>query len=132
MADELTVEQTNSNHITILHLAGHLHGATEGIFMDHVHRVKESGARYVLVDLSGVEVITSAGLRALHNGFKTFTPVDEVEKWQKEHPGEIYKSPYFKLAGASGNVYYVLNLAGFLHNIPIFPTVQEALNFFEN
>jgi len=130
MADELTVKQTN-NHVTVLHLSGHLHANTEGTFMDYLSRAKDSGARFLLVDLCGVEVISSAGLRALHNGFKMFTPTDEVEKWQKENPGDIYKSPYFKLAGASGNVYYVLNLAGFLHNIPIFPTLQDAINSFE-
>lgn len=130
MADELTVEQTD-NHVTVLRLQGHLHANTEGTFMDYVHRAKDSGARFLLIDLSGVEVISSAGLRALHNGFKMFTPTEEVEKWQNEHPSDIYKSPYFKLAGASGNVYYILNLAGFLHNIPIFPTMQEALDSFE-
>lgn len=130
MTDTLTVTRTD-NHITVLHLTGALDAGTEGTFMDHVRRVKESGARFLLVDLSGVEIITSAGLRALHNGFKMFTPTEEVEKWQKENPGDIYKSRYFKLAGASGNVYYVLNLAGFLHNIPIFPTIQAALDSFE-
>jgi hypothetical protein len=130
MTDKLIVTQTN-NHIPILHLKGHLDASTEEIFLDFVRRVKESGARHLLVDLGNVDIITSAGLRAFHNGFKLFTPMDEVETWQKEHPGDIYKSPYFKLAGASADVYYVLNLAGFIHNIPIFPTLQEALDSFE-
>jgi hypothetical protein len=130
MTDKLIITRTD-NHIPILHLKGHLDASTEGVFLDYARRVKESGARHLLVDLSNVDIITSAGLRAFHNGFKLFTPMDEVEKWQKEHPGDMYKSPYFKLASASTDVYYVLNLAGFIHNIPIFPTLQEALVSFE-
>ena len=58
--------------------------------------------------------ITSAGLGALHNIYKLFTPQEEVDTWEQEKHGEPYKSAYFKLAGASPSVYYVLNIAGFL------------------
>ena len=129
MNDKLVITRTDNN-IPILHLKGPLDAGTEGIFLDYARRVKESGARHLLVDMGNVDLITSAGLRALHNGFKLFTPMDEVEKWQKGNPGDIYKSPYFKLAGASTDVYYILSLAGFIHNIPIFPTLQEALDSF--
>jgi hypothetical protein len=130
MIEKLSITQTD-NHVPILHLKGNLDASTEGVFLDHARRIKESGARYLLVDLSNVDFITSAGLRAFHNSFKLFTPMNEVEQWQKQNPGDIYKSSYFKLAGASPEVYYVLNLAGFLHNIPIYPTLQEALDSFE-
>ncbi|HEX2697931.1 MAG TPA: hypothetical protein VHM28_09495, partial [Anaerolineales bacterium] len=59
-----------------------------------------------------------------------FTSHEEGETWERDHPGEVYKSPYFKLAGASSNVYYVLSIAGFLRNIPIYPTVDEAMKSF--
>jgi hypothetical protein len=48
---------------------------------------------------------------------------------KKEH-GDPSISPYFKLAGASNNVYYVLDFSGFLHNIPIYPGVDDALGSF--
>jgi len=130
MIDKLSITQTD-NPIPVLHLKGHLDASTEGVFLDRARHIKESGARFLLVDLTNVDFITSAGLRAFHNGFKLFTPLNEVEQWQKQNPGDVYKSSYFKLAGASPDVYYVLSLAGFLHNIPIFPTLQEALDSFE-
>lgn len=129
MADNLIITQT-SDRIPILHLQGHLTALTAETFINYARLVKESGARFLLVDLSGVGIITSAGLLALHNGFMSFTPHDEIEKWQHDHPGELFKSPYFKLAGASPDVYYILNLAGFIHNIPIYPNVEEAIDSF--
>ena len=130
MADNLTITQTD-DRVLILQLQGHLTAHTADTLTDYARLVKESGARFVLVDLSGVGMITSAGLLALYNCCMNFTPHAEIEVWQKAHPGEIFKSPYFKLAGASPDVYYVLNLAGFIHNIPIYPSIEEALVSFE-
>jgi hypothetical protein len=121
----------SGERVKVLRLSGKLDGQTEGLFVDAARRAKDSGSQFLLVDLGGVEMITSAGLRALHKGFKLFTPNEEVEAWQKENPDGLFKSPYFKMAGASQNVYYVLNLAGFLHNIPIYPDVEAALASFE-
>jgi hypothetical protein len=75
-------------------------------------------------------MISSAGLGALHNIYKLLTPKAEIEAWDKEKHGEPYKSAFFKLAAAPANVYYVLNIAGFLSNIPIYPDLQAALESF--
>ena len=77
-----------------------------------------------------MEFIASAGLGALQQIFKLFTPAQEMHDWMKRGHGEPYKSPYFKLSGASPDVYYVLNLAGFLQNIPIYPDLAGALESF--
>ena len=50
--------------------------------------------------------------------------------WEKDKHGDVYKSPYIKLVGASTNVYYVLNISGFLQNIPIYPNLEDALKSF--
>ena len=129
MAQAFTLKKTDGR-ITILHLAGHLDGQAEAQVSESAHQAQTAGVKFLIADLSEVEMITSAGLRALHNVFKMFTPHEEVEAWQKEHKGEVYKSAYFKLAGASPEVHYVLSIAGFLQNIPIYPNVQDALNSF--
>jgi hypothetical protein len=59
-----------------------------------------------------------------------FTPGEEIEAWKRGNYGEPYKSAYFKLAGAAPNIYCVLNIAGFLSNIPIYPDLESALNSF--
>jgi anti-anti-sigma regulatory factor len=65
--------------VTILHLNGHLHGNTESQLLDRARQALEDGSKYLLLDLSGVEVLTSAGLRAIHNIFNLFTPTTDVE-----------------------------------------------------
>ena len=87
-----------------------------------------AGTRFLLIDLQALEMISSAGLGALHMIYKMFTPGAEIEAWEKEKHGEPYKSAYFKLASAPANIYYVLNIAGFLSNIPIYSDLQGALD----
>ena len=115
--------------VTILHLSGHLHGTTEAELLDRARQAKEDGAEHLLLDLSGVEVLTSAGLRAIHNIFNLFTPQSDRDVI-KQHGEEPYKSPYFKLVCPNPNVYYVLNIAGFLQNILIYNDMDEAVASF--
>lgn len=115
--------------VTILHLRGHLHGTTESELLDRARQAKEDGSEYLLLDLSGVEVLTSAGLRAIHNIFNLFTPQSD-QALIKQHSEEPYKSPYFKLACPNPQVYYVLNIAGFLQNILIYNSLEDAANSF--
>lgn len=117
--------------VTILHLSGHLHGNTEREVLDRARQAQEDGSKYLLLDLSEIEVLTSAGLRAIHNIFKLFTPQSET-KVTHEPDSEPYKSPYFKLVCPNPNIYYVLNIAGFLQNILIYNNMEEAVNSFAN
>ena len=115
--------------VTILHLRGHLHGETERQLVDHAHQSHDSGSKHLLLDLSGLDVLTSAGLRAIHNIFNLFTPQNDVDVIHL-HGTEPYKSPYFKLVCPNPQIYYVLNIAGFLQNIPIYNDLDEAVNSF--
>ena len=115
--------------VTILHLSGHLHGNTESQLIDRARQAQEDGSKYLLLDLSGLEVLTSAGLRAIHNIFNLFTPQSDVKLIQ-QHGEEPYKSPYFKLVCPNPQIYYILNIAGFLQNILIFNSMDEATNSF--
>lgn len=115
--------------VTVLHLSGHLHGDTEGQLMQVIRQLHQDGSRHLLLDLSGVDVLTSAGLRAIHTTFMLFTPQSDLALI-KQHRDEPYKSPYFKMVCPNPNIYYVLNIAGFLHNIPIYNDVNEAISSF--
>jgi len=129
MPDSLTITKTEGR-VPIFRLDGRLTASTEAQFVAAARQLKDSGARDLLVDMSGVDMLTSAGLRGLHSALLIFTPRAEIDAFQKANPGELFKSPYFKLAGASPQVYSVLSMAGFLHNIPIYPDVQQALGSF--
>ena len=131
MSDELTITSSSAAgnpNVTVFHLNGVLDAASEDVLYDKACQAFDSGVDYLLLDMGNLTHISSAGLRALHNIFKKCTPEEEFEAARGS--GEPYKSPYFKLAAASSEVYYVLNLAGFLHNIPFYPTLEDALNSF--
>jgi anti-anti-sigma regulatory factor len=115
--------------VTIFHLSGHLHGNTERELLDRARQAQEDGSRHLLLDLSGLEVLTSAGLRAIHSIFNLYTPQSDHELIRK-HGDEPYKSPYVKLVCPNPNIYYVLNIAGFLQNILIFNDMAEAAGSF--
>jgi anti-anti-sigma regulatory factor len=117
--------------VTVLHLSGHLHGNTEQELVDRARRAHEDGSKYLLLDLSGVDVLTSAGLRAIHKIFNLFTPPRDAEII-RQHRDEPYKSPYFKLVCPNPEVYYVLNIAGFLQNILIYNNVEDAIASFSD
>jgi ABC-type transporter Mla MlaB component len=132
MMSELNI--TNSqvqgeNSVAILHLSGHLHGNTEDQLLDRARQTYEDGSKYLLLDLSGLEILTSAGLRAIHKIFNLFTPQSDMEII-RQHGEEPYKSPYFKLVCPNPGIYYVLNIAGFLQNILIYNNMEEAVNSF--
>jgi len=115
--------------VTILHLNGHLHGATENQLHDHARQSHEDGIRHLLLDLSGLEVLSSAGLRVIQNIFKLFTPPDDVEVMHK-HGDEPYKSPYVKLVCPNPQIYYILNITGFMQNLLVYNNMDEAVKSF--
>ncbi len=126
----ITASQIQGNVlVTILHLSGHLHGNTEPELLDRARQAQEDGSKYLLLDLSDVEVLTSAGLRAIHNIFNLFTPQSDANII-RQHGKEPYKSPYFKLVCPNPNLYYILNIAGFLQNIPIYNDMDGAIDSF--
>jgi anti-anti-sigma regulatory factor len=115
--------------VIVLHLKGHLHGATEGYLLDRARQVKEDGGKHLLLDLSELEVLSSAGLRAIQNIFKLFTPQDDMELMHR-HGEEPYKSPYMKIVCPNPQIYYIFNIAGFLQNILVYNNLEEATNSF--
>ncbi len=127
---DITVSQIQSDiPITILHLSGHLHGPTEQELLDHAHRAHEDGARHLLLDLSNLDVLSSAGLRAIQNIFKLFTPKRDLEIISL-HGEEPYKSPYLKLVCPNPQHYYILNITGFLQSLLIYNNLEDATNSF--
>ncbi|HJS18543.1 MAG TPA: STAS domain-containing protein [Anaerolineales bacterium] len=129
---ELTIDLTQTEGdvpVTILRLSGHLHGETEGQLLERARQAYEEGSKYLLLDLSGVDVLTSAGLRAIHNIFNLLTPKSDVEIIH-QHREEPYKSPYFKMVCPNPHIYYVLNIAGFLQNILIYNDMDQAIHSF--
>jgi hypothetical protein len=131
MGDMLTITKKVEGDVSVLHLAGRLDGQSEDVLLKFAQAEYAVGVRLLLLDLEELDMLTSAGLRAFHNIYKLFTPSTDIVEWEKNHPNEPYKSTYFKLAGTTPEIYYVLNVAGFLHNIPVFADLQDGLSSFK-
>lgn len=115
--------------VMILHLKGHLHGPTERELLDRASQSYEDGSKYLLLDLSELEVLGSAGLRAIQNIFKLFTPPSDMEALQRRG-AEPYKSPYVKLLSPNPQIYYVLSITGFIQNLFIYNNLDDAVKSF--
>jgi len=120
-----TSQIQGDTNVAVLHLSGHLHGPTEKELLDHVQQAREGGATHLLLDLSNLEVLSSAGLRAIQNIFKLFTPQSDLES-MKARGEEPYKSPYLKIVCPNPQLYYIFNIAGFLQNLLIYNSLDEA------
>ena len=115
--------------VTILHLSGHLHGATEQQLLDSARQAYEDGVRHMLLDTTSLDVLSSAGLRAIQGAFKLFTPQQDVDEIRRHGSGP-YKSPYFKMICSNPEIFYILNITGFVQNILIYNNMEEAVKSF--
>ena len=106
--------------VTIFHLRGWLDAQSENDFVGWANEAYEQGARYLLLDLSELDTLTSAGMRAIQKVYKQFTP-----------EGADKENPHLKLSSAPPTVYHALKMAGFLLSIPMYESVQSALDSFK-
>ena len=126
----ITTSQIQGNvSVTVLHLKGHLHAGTEKDLLERARQAHEDGSKYLLLDLSGLEVLSSAGLRAVQNIFKLYMPQNDLDLMH-QHGDEPYKSPYLKIVCPNPQIYYIFNIAGFLQNILVYNNLEEATNSF--
>ena len=132
MMSELTITTSQIQgkvSVSVLHLKGHLHAGTEKDLLDRARQTHEDGSKHLLLDLSELEVLSSAGLRAVQHIFKLFTPQSDTELIH-QHGDEPYKSPYLKIVCPNPQIYYIFNIAGFLQNILIYNNLEEGANSF--
>lgn len=123
METTLTVtreELQANNPITVLHLHGWLDAKGEETLLAAARAAYSEGARYMILDLAGVETLTSAGMRAMHKVYKLYTPAEERMKMIR-----------VKICNAPVQVNNILGITGFLLNIPSYRTMQSALDSFE-
>ena len=122
-------QEQGKSLVTVLHLNGQLDGSTESQLLETARQAHEEGAKHLLLDLSELTMLTSAGLRAIQNILRLFTPQEDKDLIRM-HGEEPYKSPYFKLVCPNPQIYYILNISGFLQNLLIYKDMQEAMQSF--
>ena len=119
--------------VTVMHLAGRINLGNASEIEQKAREIYQEGSRYLVIDLSQVESLTSAGLRVLHIIYKLYrdaTPAEMGEGALDASDASSIKSPYIKLAGPSTDIRRVLKIAGFELFLEIYDTVDEAVASF--
>lgn len=117
--------------VTVLQLRGDLNstdpleGRSQELF--------DEGTRNLILDLTEVNYISSAGLRAIHAIYmmlRSVDPEDEASAVRGITRGS-YKSPHLKLVNPSKNGMKALATAGYDIFLDIFHNVPDAVDAFQ-
>lgn len=121
--------------VTVMHVDGNIDSSTYEAFKTKAAELIDSGAVYILVDLTHVKFVSSAGLRALHNIFNELRAKHpELNPSEEEVKQGIaagtYKSPQLKLLNLSPETKTAFELSGFDMFIETFTDMQTAIASF--
>ena len=117
---KITSEQVQAAvPVTVLQVRGWLDAQSEEQLLAVARTAFEEGSRYILIDMSELDTITSAGIRSLQKIYQMYTPKEDR-----------LKIAHLKLCNAPPQIYNVLGITGFLHNIPMYESLQAALDSF--
>lgn len=131
---QLKVSKENAQvPVTVVHAEGNIDSASYESFLSQVEEAINSGARHVLIDLSHVPFVSSAGLRAFNillDHLRALTPDVSDEEMRKGINDGTYKSPHLKLLNPSKETMTTLDGSGFSMFIDIFQDLKSALASF--
>lgn len=111
-----TTQEQGRVPVTVLKVPGRVNLGNAEIIETEARQAYERGARYMLMDLSSTESITSAGLRSILYIYKLYTKEPEA--------GSV------KLLSPSPEVQRILKVSGFDRYLPIFSDRQAAIQSF--
>ena len=123
--------------VTILHLAGRIDASNYQSVVDKAKELYEGGARDLLLDLSDVSFISSAGIVALHRTALLFRgeKLEEDESgWSAIHSidrdqaGEAQE--HVKLFNPRPDVDHTLDLVGFKRYFDFYTDLNQAVSAF--
>lgn len=107
----MTIDEQKTGDILTLALTGRLDAATSKGVEDHVLGAIDAGARQLVLDLAGLEYISSVGLRVFMMAAKRL----------KVSGGAVVVS------GLRPSIQQVFEIAGFTRLFPAFATRDEAV-----
>ncbi len=106
----MTINQNKQGDITVLEMKGRLDADSSPDADRQMAKLIDGGARKIIMDLSSLEYVSSAGLRVF---------LSAAKRMKKEN-GKL------SLASPSPQVKQVLEMAGFSTILPIFSSLAEA------
>ena len=121
--------------VTVMHVDGNIDSSTAPAFQSKADELIKSGAHYILVDLTHVPFVSSAGMRALQHIYEQLRaahPDSDVsdEAVRQGVRAGTYKSPRLKLLNPSREALKTFEMTGFNMYIDIFADKAEAIAAF--
>ncbi len=111
----MEISSTQFKHCDHVKIVGRVDSSTAPQLAETLNAIMDAGRYKIIIDFSGVEFISSAGLRVLVNAQKTC---------RRYNRGEVV------LAKIPQNIYAALDLAGFTTLFQIFDEVITAVGYF--
>jgi len=136
---EIIISKNQDNpNLSIMQIRGELDGSTYQKFNDEAQKLYDAGARDLLVDMSELTFLSSAGLAALHRTARVFRGEDSStfeEGWGAIHAmGKETDSgiqQHVKLLNPDEKIRNTLDTVGFLAFFEIFTDMDAALASFQ-
>jgi hypothetical protein len=129
---DVTVSQVQGRvPVTIFHVAGAVTNNQE--LEARAQAAFAGGARNILIDLTEVPYMATAGLRALHAIFtllRTNTPEESDETTKAGIAAGTFMSPHLKLLNPNAYVQEVLKVSGYDMFLEIHRDVNQAVASF--
>jgi anti-anti-sigma factor len=116
--------------VSVVRVTGNIDSATYESFQAKMESLIQGGTRHMLIDLTGVAYVSSAGLRALNSTFislRRLTPDVSDDKMREGINAGTYKSPHLKLLNPSQPTKVALETSGFDMFIQTFTDLKLAL-----
>lgn len=110
---EITTNQFK--HSDLVTVRGRVDSGTAPALQDALNAITDSGRYKIVIDLGGVDFMSSAGLRVL---------VNTQKNCKRYNRGELV------LASVPHNIHAALDLAGFVPLFNIFDDVTAAVGYF--
>ncbi len=119
--------------VTVVSVTGNIDTSSFEGFLSKAEELLAGGAQYILVDLSNVPYMSSAGLRVMNLLFNrlrsSYSDMTEDEVLKAVNAG-TYKSPNLKLLNLSEQTKFAFETAGFDMYIETFTDRNTAINSF--
>ncbi len=119
--------------VTVMQLTGDLDANTYEQLELQARQAVAAGTADLVLDLSGVPYVSTAGIRAINNVFnllRTDAPDESDEAIQRGLEEGTFRSPHLKLLNPTARVVDVLNMAGLDMFLEIHTDLDTALRSF--
>ncbi len=115
---KITSEQIQQQErpVTVFHIRGWLDAQSETGLFDAAQEAHTKGVRYLVLNLEDIQMLTSAGIRALHKIYKLYLSTE---------------TSGLKICSAPPQVYHALAVTGFLQTVPMYENLQAALTSYD-